>query len=389
MQYNFDRVPERKGTNTFKWDSMEKLFGRNDLLPMWVADMDFPVPEGVRRSIENRARHGIFGYTFTPESAYQAVIDWMKHRHGWEIEREWLSLMPGVMPSVAFVIQAFTSPGDGVIVQPPVYYPFFSVVKANGREVLENPLQIDSDGKYLIDFAGLEEKLKQGGKILLLCTPHNPVGRVWTREELAETGRLCRKHGAIVLSDEIHADLVFPGVNHLPFPTVSGELRDISIVARAPSKSFNIPGLTISELIIPSERLRTRFSRYNRALFMHITNLFSTIALEAAYREGSEWLDHVLRYIEENIEFAGEWFGNNLPEVSFRKPEGTYLLWLDCRKTGLDAGESARRLKERGKIALNPGEMFGTGGEGFHRMNVACPRRLVEEGCRRIAAAFR
>jgi cysteine-S-conjugate beta-lyase len=388
MEYNLDKVIERKGTNTYKWDNMQKLFGRNDLLPMWVADMDFPAPEGIRFAIEERARHGIYGYTYTPESVYESVINWMYSRHGWVIEREWLSFLPGVMPSVAFVIQAFTSPGDGVIVQPPVYYPFFSVVKANGRKLLENPLLIDTEGKYHIDFSDLEKKLKQGGKILLLCSPHNPVGRVWTKEELTEIGRLCKKHEAIVLSDEIHADLVFPGATHWPFSKISDELRDLSIVAQAPSKSFNIPGLTISELIIPSKSLRERFFRFYRGLSMHLSNLFSTTALEAAYREGGDWLDQVLAYIDRNIGLVEKRLRETTPGLTFQKPEGTYLLWLDCRRLGRDAEESARLLVEKGKIALNRGDTFGTGGEGFHRMNVACPRSIVEEGCLRIAKAF-
>jgi cysteine-S-conjugate beta-lyase len=386
MQYNFDTIFDRKGTNTFKWDNMRRMFGRNDLLPFWVADMDFPVSPEIQQALADRVSHGIYGYTFVPESAYEAVIGWCGERYGWEIEREWLFIANGVMPTVAFAIQAFSSPGDGVIVQPPVYYPFYSVVEKNERRLLLNTLVRDESGEYRINFAELEKYMKNGARLLLLCSPHNPVGRVWSRDELIEIGKLCVRYNVPVISDEIHADILFSGNRHLSFGALPEPYASKAVVALAPSKTFNIPGLTVSEVIIPDTALRERYSSYVHRFSMEIKNLFSVIGMEAAYRGGGPWLDELLVYLEGNIDYVEAYLQKELPEVRVYKPEGTYLVWLDFR--ALDEDGCGRRLVEEGKIGLNDGAVFGEAGRGFQRMNVACPRQTLREGLRRMAGVF-
>lgn len=386
MQYNFDAIVERGGTNTFKWDNMQRMFGRNDLLPFWVADMDFPALPEVRQALADRVAHGVFGYTFIPESAYRAVIDWCGERYGWQIERDWLFIANGVMPTVAFVIQAFSSPGDGVIVQPPVYYPFYSVVEKNKRKLLLNTLIQNGSGEYGINFAELEGCMKQGARLLLLCSPHNPVGRVWSREELLEIGRLCEKYNVLVISDEIHADIIFPGNRHISFGSLPEPFSSRTIVALAPSKTFNIPGLTVSQLVIPDKGLRKRYSDYVHRFSMEIKNLFSVIGMENAYRYGAAWLNELLVYLRGNIDYLDSFLKEELPDVRVHKPEGSYLVWLDFR--ALDGDGCGKRLVEEAKIGLNDGAVFGEAGRGFQRMNVACPRSRLREGLRRMTGVF-
>ena len=278
MQYNFDTIIDRKGTNTFKWDNMQRMFGRNDLLPFWVADMDFPAPPDIQRVLAERVAHGVYGYTYIPESAYEAVIDWCGVRYGWEVDRDWLLIANGVMPTVAFAIQAFTSPGDAVIVQPPVYYPFYSVVEKNDRKLISNTLVQNQSGEYGINFPELEAQMKDGARLLLFCSPHNPVGRVWTREELFEVGKLCEKYDVYVISDEIHADIIFSGRRHLSFGALPEPYSSRAIVALAPSKTFNIPGLTVSQVLIPDKQVRKQFTSYVHRFSMEIKNLFSGLA---------------------------------------------------------------------------------------------------------------
>ncbi len=388
MAYDLDRVIDRKGTHTYKWDNMEHYFGAGGLLPLWVADMDFESPREVKEAIIERAAHGLFGYTFVPDSAYQAVRRWLAARQGWKPGKAALLFMPGVMPSVAFSVQAFTSPGDTIVIQPPVYFPFFSVVKANDRVLAENNLLREEDGTYRMDLADLEDKFRQGAKMLILCSPHNPVGRVWNPEELARLKELCRKYEVILVSDEIHGDLTAPGKTFTPFMAAPGGPYEKTVICTGPTKTFNLPGLSIGCMAIPDSGLRQIFKKFHAGLSLHILNIFSVLAMETAYSEGGPWLDEVLAYIRENIGFARAWLEKNLPKVRFREPEGTYLLWLDFSAFGLDHDEVYRRLIDKGKVGLNNGTSFGEPGRGFFRLNAACPRPILEDGLKRIASAM-
>lgn len=386
MTYNFDRPIDRRGTNTFKWDNMCRLFGRNDLLPFWVADMDFASPPEIAEAISRRADHGIFGYTFIPETAKAAFCDWSARRFGWDISPDWVSIDNGVMSSVSFAIQAFTNSDDGIIVPSPVYYPFFSVVEKNNRTLLLNPLVRGETGEYTFNFSEMESQMKAGAKMVLLCSPHNPVGRVWSRDELEEIGRLCCKYDVLVVSDEIHADLVLPGHRHVPYGSLSEKYNERAIICMAPSKTFNIPGLTVSQTIIPDEHLRKQYSEYTKRFFLEIKNLLSIIALETAYSRGEDWLDELLSYIRGNYEYALSFFGENLPSVGVSPLEGTYLMWIDF--SGIDPEGCGKQLIEQGKVGLSDGALFGKTGKGFQRMNIACPRSRLEEGLTRISKAL-
>ena len=384
--YDFDSPPDRRGTNTFKWDNMEHLFGRNDLLPLWVADMDFPSPPEIPEAISERARHGIFGYTYVPDSAYDAVCRWFRENHGWEIEPEWIRFGTGVMASISLAIEEFTGPGDPVLIQTPVYHPFFSVVRHSRRTLLTNPLT-ETDGHYTIDFDHFEEQLRAGARLFILCSPHNPVGRVWTEDELVTMADLCGRYGCTIVSDEIHCDLVFPGSRHRPIADLPEDRGRKSIVCIAPSKSFNIPGLTVSATVIPDDKLRRNFGRSLRRHHLNIMNLMSILALETAYRSGRGWLDEALGYIESNIDWFLDALDRRLRPLKAAKPQGTYLLWIDCGDLPVGHDDFARILKDEVLLGLNDGKSFGPDGEGFQRLNPACPRSTLEEAVRRLEKA--
>lgn len=386
--YDFDHVWNRKNTHSIKWDGVESLFGDADLLPMWVADMDFKAPQPVIDALKRRAEHGIFGYTLRPPSYDEAVITWFDKRHRFRIEKEWLVFSPGIVPALNMMVQTFTEPGDRVIIQPPVYYPFFQIVKRNGRNLVENPLAFDGH-RYTIDFRDLEQKAASGAKMLILCSPHNPVGRVWTRDELCKLGEICVKHDILVIADEIHCDLVRKRFRHIPFASLTEEFAHQSITCTAPSKTFNLAGLQASHLIIPNKRLRSRFKTMLHTYSLEMSNSFAVSAVEAAYRHGEAWLNELLDYIEGNIHFLMEFAKQHLPQVKVIEPEGTYLIWLDFRSLGLSGHELKRLMRQKAKVALNEGSLFGTGGEGFARINIACPRRTLEEGLHRITKALK
>lgn len=388
MQYDFDHVWNRKNTYSVKWDGVEKLFGDADLLPMWVADMDFKAPQPVIDALTKQAEHGIFGYTIRPDSYYEAIIEWFKKRHNFEVKKDWLVFSPGIVPALSIIVQAFTEPGDKIIVQPPVYYPFFSAVKRNGRTVVENPLAFDGE-RYTIDFADLEQKIDSGVKMLILSNPHNPVGRVWTMEELQRLGELCVKHDVLVIADEIHCDLVRKAYRHTPFASLSEQFAQQSITCTAPSKTFNLAGLQASQLIIPNEQYRKTLKTAIQTLSVDLSSSFAIPAVEAAYRDGEEWLDQLIDYLEGNIQYLTEYVEQNIPQINVIQPEGTYLVWLDFRSLGLKAKELEALMQKKAKVALDEGYIFGTGGEGFERINVACPRSTLEEGLRRIEKAVK
>jgi cystathionine beta-lyase len=384
--YSFDDFIERRNTYSVKWDETERIFGVKDVLPMWVADMDFKAPAEVLEALVKRVEHGVFGYTSIPASLKQAVCDWMAGKHEWQIDSKWLSFSIGVVPALATSIQAFTSPGDKVIVQTPVYYPFFQLVEKNNRELVLNPLQL-TNGKYEMDFADLKEKIK-GAKLLLLCNPHNPGGRVWSKEELTKLGELCLEHNVIVVSDEIHSDLVFSGSRHTPFASISEEFAQNSVTCIAPTKTFNLAGLQSAISIIPNRTLKKQFDNVQQRQGFFTLNTFAVIGTEAAYRHGEQWLNRLLKYIEENVEFTCSFIEKHLPKLKVMKPEATYLVWMDCRKLQKSDLELKQLLLQKGRIAVEPGNKFGEDGSGFIRLNVACTRETLQEALKRLATAL-
>jgi cysteine-S-conjugate beta-lyase len=387
MKNIFDQEINRQNTASEKWDGLDNRFGMKDALPMWIADMDFKVPEVVNKAIIQRAEHGIYGYTFRPESYFEAIVDWLKKRHHWSIEKEWIAHSPGVIPALALVVRAFTQPGDKIIIQSPVYHHFSNVIKAHDRVVLNNPLQ-SKDGHYTMDFADLEAKIDPTVKMLILCSPHNPVGRVWTRDELRKLGEICLKHNLLVVSDEIHFDIVYKNSVHTPFASISQAFADKSITCISPSKTFNLMGLQTSSLIIPNRELREMYNQEIDRLAIGSPNLFGMVALESAYRYGEEWLDGLINYLEENLDFMLAYIQQNIPQIKVVKPEGTYMVWLDCRELGLKKEDLDDFMLNKARIALNEGYIFGQEGEGFMRMNIACPRSTLEKAMHQLKQAI-
>ncbi|GAK60430.1 aminotransferase class I and II [Candidatus Vecturithrix granuli] len=389
MHYDFDTIIERRNTQSFKWDLAETLVGEKDVLPLWVADMDFQCPPAVIEAIQRRAGHGIYGYTAVPDSCYQAIINWMKKRHGWNIEKEWIVLTPGVVSGFHWAVRAYTHPGDSVIVQTPVYYPFFKAVKFNGCQMVENQLKF-SNGQYEIDFDDLARKFDSRTKVLLLCSPHNPVGRVWTRPELARLANLCLEHNVVLCSDEIHADLIFRGYRHTPTAMISDEIAAKTITCAAANKTFNIAGLQTGFVIISDPVLRDAFVNTKQNLgISSMSNIFGVEAMEAAYSGGEEWLEQLLDYLQNNLEFLLEFVNTRIPKIKVIKPEGTYLVWLDCRALGLEGDHLKQFMLKKAKVWLNNGAEFGSGGAGFQRLNLACPRSILAEALQRIEQAVK
>jgi len=385
MSFDFETVVRREGTASVKWDGRKGYFNSEDLLPMWVADMDFAVPEAVSRAVKKRAGHPVFGYTLATDSVYESLISWMRKRHGYEVQRDWVILSPGVVPSLHAAAIAFARPGEGVIVQPPVYFPFFSAVTETDRRLILNPLRLE-DGRYRIDFDHLEECAGQGARLLILCTPHNPVGRVWSEDELRQVLDIARRHDLVILSDEIHHDLIFPGSSHIPLHLLAGEEANI-VTAVAPSKTFNIPGLGLSALIVPNPRHRVALRKAFELLHLGASNPFSLVAFEAAYREGEEWLEALLIYLTETRDFVSQYLAEHIPKIKVIQPEGTYLLWLDCRELGMNDSELKQFFIHKAKVGMNPGTVFGQGGSGFMRMNIGTSKLIVVEALERIAGA--
>jgi cystathionine beta-lyase len=375
----FDQIVNRQGTLSLKYNGLQQTFGRADVQPMWVADMDFAAPDAVTQALKARAQHPIYGYSMAPESLYETLIDWLRVKHGWEVKREWIVLMPGVVPSLSLVVSALTNQDDGVIVQPPVYFPFLSVANNTGRRLLENPLvlTLDSFGNstYEIDFAHFEACAKNA-KILLLCSPHNPVGRVWSKSDLQKLLAISKQHQLIILSDEIHADLVYPDAKHHVLGALDIE-QDTVITAVAPSKTFNIPGLGLSALIVPHEAHRKGVQSHLMASGVSVTNPFSLVGFEAAYRHGHEWLSALHEYLYETREMVMDYAKEHLPRVKFVPAQGTYLMWLDCRQLGLSDEALQQLFLKQAKLALSPGAIFGKGGSGFMRMNIGTTQENV------------
>ncbi|WP_457558133.1 MalY/PatB family protein [Candidatus Harpocratesius sp.] len=392
MVNNLNKIHDRKNTDSIKWNSklLNEWFHVKDVLPLWVADMDFRVPEAVIEAIKDRAEHGIFGYSFADDSYYQAVINWFDQNHNWKIKKNWILITPGVVPAINMLIQTFSRPGDQIIIQEPVYYPFKEGILANGRRPLINELKI-VNGRYEMDFEDLEKKIqKKRVKMLILCSPHNPVGRVWSREELKTLGDLCLKNNILVISDEIHCDLIFSSHSHIPFASICSEFAENSITCTAASKTFNIAGLQASNIIIPNSSLRNEFKTTLQALGLSGgANIFGMLAIKTAYNKGKEWLKNVLSYIYQNYLFLKEFFSKYLFEAFVFPLEGTYLVWVDFRSLGITSKELDVLLKHQAKVLLDDGGMFGECGQGFQRFNIACPRLVLEETLNRIVNAVR
>jgi len=387
MHYNFDEIIERNGTNSLKYDGKKRYFGTDDVLPMWVADMDFRSPDFIVNALEKRLSHGILGYNIKPEGFYTSVINWLKRRFDWEVQQDWISFTPGVVSALNFGVLSLTEPGQKVIIQTPVYAPFFKVVKNHNRQLIVNELKLQH-GRYVMDLNHLESQIDEDTKAIILCSPANPAGRVWTKEELLALGNICLKNNLIIISDEIHSDLILKGHKHIPLASLSKELADITVTCMAPSKTFNIAGLASSVIITSNPELKQRFDMLPNSLDLNNGNLFGIEALQAAYTHGDEWLKQMLAYLDGNMDFLENYINQHLPKIKIVRPEGTYLVWLDCREMGMQPLELRRFFIEEAKVGLNSGTDFGPGGEGFMRMNVGCPREIIVEGLRRIQRAM-
>lgn len=387
MPVDFDTVPNRRGTNCFKYDFAREMGMPEDVLPLWVADMDFPTAPAVLERLHALAEHGILGYTGVKDAYFSAVHNWYAQRFGWETQRSWLVTTPGVVFAIAIAIRAFTQKGDAILIQQPVYYPFANKVTENDRQLVVNPL-ILKNGRYEMDFADMERKIADNHvKMLLLCSPHNPVGRVWTKEELLRVGEICQKHGVLVVSDEIHADFTYAGHTHRVFASVKSEFADFTITCTAPSKTFNLAGLQNSNIFILNRQLRHAYKKELSACGCGGTNCMGMAACQAAYEAGADWLEQLKQYLAGNLAYVRQFLREKLPDIALIEPEGTYLVWLDLRKLGLTEQQQRQLIVQDAKLWLDTGTLFGQGGEGFERINIACPRATIEQAMQRLERA--
>ncbi len=385
--YDFDKHIDRAGTNAYKLDLREKYFGTNDVIPLWVADMDFAAPHEVQEAIQKRASHEIYGYTIRKEEFTNAIVDWCHYKHKWAIKDEWIEYSPGVVPALVFSVLAFSNPGDGVIINTPVYPPFYSVIADNERKVIKNSL-VNKNGKYEIDFELFEQQASnEDTKLFILCSPHNPVGRVWTRDELLKIQAICSKHNVLVLADEIHSDLALFGNEHIPFASINELAAMNSISFMAPSKTFNIAGFSTSYVVTANNKLLEGYRKTQNRLQLHMGHLFSGVALTAAYNYGREWLGGLTSYLEDNILFIENYLKEHLPELNFFRPEATYLMWVNFKAWNMTQKELKSFLIDKAKVGLNDGISFGNEGEGYMRLNVASPRVIIEKALNQIKEA--
>ena len=387
----FDTYIERRGTRSVKWDGCNEKFGVPadvDILPMWIADMDFKAPDEVVEAVTRRAGEGIYGYITKPDSFYESIVSWVARRYQWAVEREWITFTPGVIPGFNVAYQSFSNPGDGIIVQTPIYYPFMDGIHNNGRRMVVNPL-IEREGEWYMDFDLLEQQVKDPrNKILIMANPHNPTGRCWTREELERLGDLCADNGVLVICDEIHADLIMEGASHCSMGTLSEKIKNNTIFHYAPSKTFNLAGLQTAYCIIPNPEILAVFERGMNANRIFNMNWFGQIALETAYNQCEDYVTGLCRYVSANMDYMADYLQNHLPMLKMKKSQGTYMVWVDFRGTGMTTEEIERFIIEKARIAVDMGTWFGPGGEGFLRFNLACPRCLVEEAMARLSSGF-
>lgn len=385
MKYNFDEIIDRRGTDSVKWDGVQDRWGRNDLTPMWVADMDFRTAPFVIEALKKRLEHEVLGYTFASKEWSDSIVGWLDKRYGWSIDKEDLFFSPGIVRGLAFVLHCFTEKGDKVMVMPPVYHPFFLVSQKNGREVVFSALEL-KDGQYTINFDRFKQDI-QGCKVLILSNPHNPGGRVWTKDELASIADICYQNGTLVISDEIHADLTLPPYQHQTFALVSEHAKQNSIVFMSPSKAFNMPGLASSYAVIENAQLRNQFREYMDASEFGEGHLFAYLSVAAAYSHGTEWLDQVIAYIQGNIDFTERYLQEQIPAIRMIRPQASYLVFLDCRLLNLKQNELEQLFVEDARLALNTGTTFGEEGEGFMRLNIACPRATLQKALDQLKEA--
>lgn len=385
--WNFDEIIDREDTNSLKYDVVPKLFGAKDIIPLWVADMDFKTPDFVVNAIKKRAEHEIYGYTIRNRSFFESVRNWMKYKHRWEVNRNWVSFSPGVVPALSMSVLAYTNPGDKIIVQPPVYFPFFSSIKNNGRQLVYNQLKYEN-GNYRFDIEDLKKKIDSRTKMIMLSNPHNPVGKVWTKEELIELAEICLENDILMVSDEIHSDLIFAPHKHVPLASISEDIADKTIGMYAPSKTFNVAGLSSSVIIISNPKLKAAFDNMMDDFHLGNGNIFGDVALEAAYTDGAKWLNELMEYLKGNIALVKEFIDKPGIKIKMNVPESTYLLWLDFTAYGLDNKQLQEQLVKKAKVGLSPGELFGPGGNGFQRMNVACPRSVLKEALNNMGKFF-
>lgn len=387
MKYDFDQIIDRRGSGAIKCDGLEQWYGNSELLPMWVADMDFATPDFIIDAIKARLEHPIFGYTMEPERYRKAIISWIASHHNWQIESDWICYIPGIVKGIAMAMVSLLKAGDKVIIQPPVYHPFRNVATHNGFEVVENPLRRTESGSYEIDFENLEAVADSHCKMLILANPHNPVGILWSRETLVRLANFCLSRGIIVISDEIHCDMALWGKKHIPFASVSDKAAECSITFGAPSKTFNIAGIVTSYAIVPNESLREKFFGWMGGNELNQPDIFAPIATVAAFENGEPWRVQMLKYVEENIEFTIDFCRKYIPQITPIRPEASFLVWLDCRELNLSHTELVELFENRAKLALNSGAIFGTQGEGFMRLNVGTPRSVLEQALQQLKAA--
>ena len=387
MHFDFDTVIDRRNTNSIKFDCAEEMGKPADVLPLWVADMDFQCPPSVQAALKKASAYGIFGYSKSGTAYDEAVAKWFDSRFHWQIDPSWICKMPGVVFALANAVRAFTQPGDAILIQTPVYYPFYSVIQKNGRNLVENPL-VYANGTYTVDFEDLEQKISDHQvKMMILCSPHNPICRVWTRDELQKVGAICKKHGVIVVSDEIHCDFTYPGHDHTLFPVACPDLQEQCIVCTAPSKTFNLAGLQASNIIIPGEKLRAAFNDEFDRCAASGPNLMGLIACQAAYEGGEAWLDECKQYIQGNLDYVRAFLQENIPQIKLVEPEGTYFAWLDCTELGLNVDELEDLILHNAKLWLDGGGMFGEAAGLFQRVVLACPRAMLQRAMARLKAA--
>ena len=386
MTYDFNQVIDRNGTSAIKLEGLMEHWGRTDLIPLWVADMDFATAPFVTEAIRQRLDNPVLGYTAKPDSYYQAIINWNKNRYGLEVEKGMITFVPGIVPGIGMALNAFTEPGDKVLIQPPVYGPFHWLNERNGRTLVTNPLKL-VDGMYRMDMEAFREQVK-GCKVFILCNPHNPGGIVWTEEELCQVAEICYEEGVLVFSDEIHADLTLPPYKHRPFALVSEKARMNSVTFMSPSKAFNMPGLTSSHALVFHPQLLEKFRKYIEACEFDLGHVFAFLSIEAAYSHGTEWLDQCLAYIQGNIDYVDAFLKAHAPKIKAIRPQASYLVWLDCRDMGLSQEALNDFFVDKAHLALNDGLAFGEEGRGFMRLNVASPRSVLEQAMKQLAEAY-
>lgn len=386
MNWNFDEEVPREGTSCVKYDLRKEVFGNGNVIPMWVADMDFKTPDFIIKALRKRLEHEVLAYSFRPHEYFESVTGWLMRRHNWKIQSDWICFSPGVVPALNLCTLAFTRPGDSIIIQPPVYPPFFSAVESHGRNLVFNQLA-EHDGRYTMDFESLKAAINGNTKMIIISNPHNPVGRCWTTEELSELADICLSRNVLILSDEIHSDLILPGFTHTPIATLSERVAEITVTCVAPSKTFNIAGLATSSVIISNPVMRKYFN--NKVEHLHIGdgNIFGTTASIAAYSEGDEWLNSLISYVNSNAALVTDYCHNYIPEIVPVRSEATYMIWLDCRKLGMNGNDLQNFFVNKALVGLNEGSSFGPGGEGFMRMNLATTRHIVEKAMDQIRNA--